>query len=82
MLSLPVHQILFAPWEYLVFLFELSPLRNPSPAIDAYQQPIDGIPSIVTYNFSDVVEVTTEIQKVGLSLPLHRSSRWASIISI
>ena len=82
MFSLSVHQILFAPWEYLVFLFELSPLRNPSPAIDAYQQPIDGIPSIITYNFSDVVEVTTEIQKVGVVIAFERSSLWECIISI
>ena len=65
MFSLPVHHILFAPWEYIVFLFELSPLRDTPTTVDAYQQPIEGLPSIVTYMFSDVVDITTETQKVS-----------------
>ena len=62
-----------------MFLFELSPLRDTPTTVDAYQKPIEGLPSIVTYMFSDVVDITTETQKVSFMFECHLVISWRSL---
>lgn len=66
--TLPIHEIHFAPWEYMVFMVDITPTAKQPEGIDTYSSSLDSIPSIITYNYTSVITVENEFQQVDISL--------------
>ena len=78
MFTLPTTLLRLAPWEYVVFLLDVTAepsawlpakegaLMEPSIRLVTYQPEESSIPSIITYNYSSVLSMENEIQQVGV----------------
>lgn len=61
--TLPTSFYQLAPWEYLIFLLDVTG-DVPSSDLSSYQSHTSSIPSITTYNYSTVISMENEIQRV------------------
>jgi hypothetical protein len=63
--TLPANYYQLAPWEYLIFLLDVT-ADIPSPELSSYHSQSSSIPSITTYNYSTVISMENEIQRVEM----------------
>lgn len=64
--TLPSHELHFAPWEYMVFVIDVTPVAKQPKGIDTYYNSNKSIPSIITYNYSSAVVIDNELQHVRI----------------
>ena len=66
MFSLPVHQLNFAPWEYVIFLLDVAGSPRVSPLLAS---PSPSLPPITLYQYNDVLSGDNANQHVGSPPP-------------
>ena len=62
MFSLPVRQLQFAPWEYVIFLLDVVGSPRVSPLLAS---PSPSLPPITLYRYNDVLSGSNANQHVA-----------------